>query len=270
MKWSSVLLACIFAAAIYYLLYCIVKKKCTRIERWRFQGDQKGPQLLLVGTTHGNEPAGGEALKELVKLFSNKELNLLRGSVSIVPVLNPCGLKLGIRFQPHTLMLGGLHADLNRNYPLRKGEAGQCAVSNEIADFALDHDMVIDLHEGWGFQAIDKESMGSGLYPGKTQLARQMSNSLVNDINNKIQPIEATQSSRPDKITQMQPSDYRFASKPDWPDVQGSLRWHCDNNDKHYLLIETTGQDDIVPLSVRKQQALFLVLQAMRRLGMIW
>lgn len=261
------IIACVLTA--YLLLYCVVKDKCTTIERWSFTGLQPGPNILLVGATHGNEPAGGEALKELVKLFANKQLQLLRGTVTVVPVLNPCGLKLGIRYQPHNLMLGGLHADLNRNYPKRPGEAAQCAVSKEIADEAVKHDLVIDLHEGWGFQAIDKESMGSGLYPGKSELAKRLSSQLVNDINSVIMPILPSQSTDPSKVQLMTQDDFKFASKPEWPDVKGSLRWHCDTNNKHYILIETTGQNDIVPLHIRKDQALFLVMRALKHLRMI-
>ena len=69
-----------------------------------------GPVVLMVGGTHGNEPAGTVGLEKLIK----SNLYIKRGKIIIVPKVNKIGLSLGIRFGFN----GFLPIDYNRFYPL--------------------------------------------------------------------------------------------------------------------------------------------------------
>jgi protein MpaA len=62
-----------------------------------------GPRILVVGSMHGNEPAGIAVVRALARTRPGADLWL-------VPVLNPDGLAAGTRQNAHGV-------DLNRNFP---------------------------------------------------------------------------------------------------------------------------------------------------------
>ncbi len=62
-----------------------------------------GPRILVVGSIHGNEPAGIAIVRALERAHPHADLWL-------VPSLNPDGLALGTRQNAHGV-------DLNRNFP---------------------------------------------------------------------------------------------------------------------------------------------------------
>ena len=196
-----------------------------------------GPQVLVVGGTHGNEPAGAVAALAL-----HRNLRIKRGRVIIIPNANKWGLRAKIRYLPAELMSFGLlgKIDLNRSYAHR-GEESKTDIASRIQTLARDSDWVIDLHEGYDFHQLNPNSMGSGIYPGKTQQSKQMTLPLLDAVNQIITIPE-----------------HQFITK-DWPDENGTLRMFCDERDIHYTLVETSGQDNIQPLEVRVQQHLAIL-----------
>jgi murein peptide amidase A len=62
-----------------------------------------GPRILVVGSIHGNEPAGNAIVRALQRAHPRADLWL-------VPTLNPDGLARGTRQNAHGV-------DLNRNFP---------------------------------------------------------------------------------------------------------------------------------------------------------
>jgi protein MpaA len=69
-------------------------------------GEPRGTRILVVGSVHGNEPAGIAVARRLARL-SPRAIDLW-----IVPSLNPDGMAAGTRGNAHGV-------DLNRNFPFR-------------------------------------------------------------------------------------------------------------------------------------------------------
>lgn len=251
---------------LYVAAYYLVKGVCSRLETYKFVASEPSAyNVLIVGGTHGNEQAGSNALIELVRQLKTGQLKLKQGTLTVLPTANPCGKQLGIRFQPHQMMILK-SIDLNRAYPKRPGEEGSCEVSNAIANLALKHNFVIDLHEGYTFNHVDPNSMGSCVFPGNSSLAREIAKKSVVEINRTITKKPSTGSRLLDDMTLQ---DFMWQSRPDWPELPGTLRWHADQHGIDYLLVETTGQADVQPMPVRVKQHLFLVKSFLGQLGML-
>ena len=249
----------------YILFVFIVKNICTKVETFTFTSNEPGPNILFVGTSHGNEPGGGEGLTKLLEDLKSGQIKIKKGKLTVCPFLNPCGKALGLRFQPHQLLMFN-HPDLNRNYGKRPGEEGKCEVSKYVENLTKGKDFVLDLHEAWGFHSVDPDSMGGGIYSGTKQLGKEIASHLVTEINKTIvnKPQGGT---NPRKIERMKLEDFKFFTK-DWPDLPGTLRWYCNNNNIPYVLVETSGQNDIQPLEVRANQNYFLSKEILHYLGM--
>lgn len=103
-------------------------------------GFSKGPSVLIVGGTHGNEPCGVEAIVEWHKFLTNNPKLLLSGEVHFL-LGNPSAFERNVRY---------VHHDLNRSfsrvYTSQKVESER---SQEISEFLKNFDeleAVIDLH----------------------------------------------------------------------------------------------------------------------------
>lgn len=192
-----------------------------------------GPTILLVGGTHGNEPAGSVAIEKLAK-----QIKLKRGKLVLVPRANKLGLLLNTRWLPHRMW----YRDLNRNYPRVSGDYPVEPISQKIAGLAMEADFILDLHEGWGFNCIQPESLGSGLYPGDTKLSIELAPQIVSHLNKTIS------------------KDYKkfVVGYNNHPELN-SLRSFCVLHNKNYILVETTGQNDIQQLDVRVQQHITVI-----------
>jgi predicted deacylase len=46
---------------------------------------------LIIGATHGNEPAGYYCIKEMMNLLNKQIISLKKGKIIFVPVVNYCG-----------------------------------------------------------------------------------------------------------------------------------------------------------------------------------
>ena len=66
-------------------------------EYFIYTGKEKGPTILIIGATHGNEPAGYYGIKEYMNKLNKQEITLKRGKIIFVPVVNYCGLQLNSR-----------------------------------------------------------------------------------------------------------------------------------------------------------------------------
>ena len=124
------------------------------VESWPVivaQGDD-GPVLWLTSNIHGGEVTGLAAIQEIL----TPELpRRLRGTLVVVPTLNPAGLRVGARrpyYDDH---------DPNRMFPLRKSPderdeddlypSPYTVVAHEIgAAMRATADYLVDLHCAWG------------------------------------------------------------------------------------------------------------------------
>lgn len=97
-----------------------------------------GPKLLVLGAIHGNETAGTSACMRLFEEFQQQKFELLKGSLTLMPVCNPQAFLKETRF---------IDENLNRvikkyNHPTSYEQT----LANEIADAIAAAEIVLDLH----------------------------------------------------------------------------------------------------------------------------
>lgn len=217
-------------------------------EHYVFGGSRgnKPFKISIIAGTHGNEPAGTNALEKLLDSgYFDRFSRQAPVQITVVPRVNSVGLKLGVRHQPNPL-----YPDINRNYTYdqTRGEDGVEAVSKAITDLTKDSDLVIDLHEGWGYHLVNPESIGSTLsHSGNSgSLAGKLSQIAVGGLNQRI-------TSPSKKFVVLDPGRYPAC------DIRSTLRCARHLAGKNYILIETTGQNDIQPMKVRVSQHIHLI-----------
>ena len=59
---------------------------------------------------------------------------------------------------------------------------------------------------------------------------------------------------------------YQFVST-DWKEYKVTLRMFCNQRNINYLLVETSGQNDIQPISIRVQQHLDIIIELLKQLN---
>jgi hypothetical protein len=225
------------------LASCLITDKINILEPIIIDSGVSGPTLLLIAGTHGNEPAGTLGLES----FANSGVKLSKGKIIIIPRVNKIGLFLGTRYGFNA----GFPIDYNRNYPNDRGKPVGDYVNFQIGKYVLDADFIVDFHEGWGFSSVEPESMGSGVYPTNTILAKSIGNKLLSVINDTI--------SDPDK---------KFTINFDSPRIPNTLDAFAHAHNKNYILIETSGQNDIQPMETRVRQVLLVVNTVINDLAM--
>ena len=192
---------------------------------------------ILAGV-HGNEPAGSVSVLRLLKngyFHQKSQENAIK--FVIIPAANKCGLQTNSRHQPFTA-----HSDINRNFGT---EYGRGSVAPQILKLLKDCDLVVDLHEGWGWSSKKNGSVGSSLLPVDKPISIDISKKVVDAINESIDE-----------------SHKKFNVLVDKPAPCGSsktLRCWMQNNGNEYILVEVTGQNNIQPMEKRVLQFDFII-----------
>lgn len=191
------------------------------------------PEILLIGSVHGNEPAGCAVLMDLIQsgYFNDKP------GIRVIPCANAWGLRHGVRYQPNLTC-----PDINRGFV---GE-GSDDTTREILDLVKGARLVIDLHEGYDFHRRNPASIGSTVSPtpditGPAEQAVQRINAGIRDPVKRWQVLHGISC-----------------------DISGTLACYCLRAGISHILVETTGQNDIQPLELRKQQ-MFTIIDTMIR-----
>ncbi len=96
-----------------------------------------GPSLFIGSAVHGDELTGQASLWRLYDFLKDREV---KGTVTIMPVLNPEGLSFSVRGIPET------DVDLNRLYPGKADGTTSERLTAKIWEVAKKHDVIIDLH----------------------------------------------------------------------------------------------------------------------------
>ena len=230
---------------ILFVFYIIIYLWANKIDINIIDSQIPGPTVLIVGSTHGNEPAGTVTIEQII---SNNNFNLKKGKLILVPRPNKLGYLLNVRYLPYRIV----NCDLNRNYPKEVGELPKEPISLKICQLVDKSDFIIDLHEGWGFHRIQPTSLGSGIYPGDTPNAIALSYHIANQINSKMK----------------EPNKHFVVGLNSHPELP-SLRSYCNVLNRDYILVETTGQKNIQPIQIRTNQMLTLIDCVLFRLKMI-
>jgi predicted deacylase len=202
------------------------------------------PFICLIAGTHGNEPAGTIALGRWIKYLQDKKI--VRGHIRIIPKINKWGLDRNIRYQDYFGILP--YSDINRNY---NESGGTDNISRHVIELTRNADLVIDFHEGWGYHICQPTSIGSTLTP--TDYAADISAKIVDAINS----------------TGLVGCK-KFLSIPNEScKIESTLACYMQNNRRPYILVETTGQNNIQPLDVRINQIDIVINTVLRDFNML-
>lgn len=205
-------------------------------------GDFQDPQRFtigMIGGVHGNEPAGSVALQELIgngwfTRTARENINFV-----VIPRANEYGLTHNQRWTKSLLQ-----PDLNRSFHERYINTpanGNANLPTYILEAFANTNLVMDLHEGWGWHKINNSSIGSTLSPTRINgdiPLEQISRDIVETLNADI--------SDPQK---------HFTSLDNIScDILSSLSCYMERRGRYYILMETTGQKNIQPMRVRVSQ----------------
>ncbi len=213
----------LFAAILLALCLLVAAPPCGSEERFALK-----KKIVFVGGVHGNEPAGSEALKQLVaEGYFEKYPH-----TQVLHSVNKYGLARGVRHQ-HPATFLNRTADINRNFG---EEGGMDDASRAIVAAISNAALVVDFHEGWGFHKITPTSIGSTVTP--SPLTVPLGKKITERLNLNIKD--------PAK---------KFTTRiGEGCDIKTSLGCFSQRKKIPYVLIETTGQKDIQPLAVRVAQ----------------
>ncbi len=97
----------------------------------------KGPSVFIGVGVHGDELTGNACVWRLIDFLKDKNI---RGTITIMPGMNPDGLNYNIRGIPEA------GVDLNRLYPGKPNGYIAERITAKIWEVARKHDIIIDLH----------------------------------------------------------------------------------------------------------------------------
>jgi hypothetical protein len=190
----------------------------------------------LPGTTHGNEPAGYYILKEYMDMINSQNVVLTRGTIIFIPVVNYCGFQSSMRYHP---IIGDINAKYDYKEPIN-------VINDLVIKFVKKSDFVIDFHEGYSFHKLNKNSAGSTITPINSDKSIDIANYVVSNLNLNIL------------------EDYKkFIVINTTLDniINHTLRQYISlyEQNRDYILVELSGQDDIQPLELRMSQGVTII-----------
>ena len=207
---------------------------CENLEVFTIDYPLPGPTIGLLGSVHGNEPTGQVFLTKLVNGEYQLPKELQRGKFIVIPRPNICGFILNTRYQRKWF-----NRDLNRNF----SENGPLdSKSAKILEAFKECDLIIDIHNGWGFYQINPPSVGSTL-AATTSKTIQISQLATDEVNKTIQESKK-------KFVNLKYEDCN---------IPNTLSCYMRNSKRDYILIEISGQNNIQPIELCVNQARILV-----------
>ncbi|MFT7724335.1 MAG: succinylglutamate desuccinylase/aspartoacylase family protein [Roseateles sp.] len=133
----------------------------THLRIHQFAGLRPGPRLLVTGAVHGNEVHGTRAMAEIIRQLDAGELVLRRGTLTLVPVVNPLAYRLDRR-----------EGDRNLNRNLRPPAVVhdfEDRIARVLCPLLGQHDGLLDLHsfqgQGPAFAMIGPRNNDGDLEP---------------------------------------------------------------------------------------------------------
>ncbi len=233
-----------------FYLYCgtYFKDICNNLEYFYYgESTPNNKTILILGGIHGNEPAGSIAIKQLMEEL-NKENTKLNNRIIFVPNVNYCALQLNRRNVPFI-------GDLNRKFPITENydEDYLHPIIKDILILMKQSDFIIDFHEGWGFYKDNTGSIGSTITPTNTIISNEVADLVCDNLNENIDDIDNYKKFTiliDDSNNNINPDKYGKNE-----DIKHTLRYYADLTKENYILIETSGQNDIQNLDLRVSQA---------------
>jgi predicted deacylase len=104
----------------------------------RFVALEPGPRLVVTGAVHGNETAGTRGIERVVREIERGEIDIVRGTVTFVPVCNPLAYR-------HQRRIG--ERNLNRRLlPTAEPKEYEDRIANVLCPLLAEHEVLLDLH----------------------------------------------------------------------------------------------------------------------------
>ena len=215
----------ILISFILYVIYYFLT--CNRKVSYKDFGDPSHRKICFIAGVHGNEPAASLLLYDLLKTdYFQRVSSEKRLFIRVLPGVNEFGLALRIRYQNSFL-----HPDINRTFV---GD-GLDHIAKEIIQLTKDMDLIIDFHEGWGFHLIQPKSLGSTLT--LTEGSRSLGELIITNLNKTISN-----------------EKHKFVILDRICEIEEALSCYSNRHGKQYILVETSGQNDIQSIEVRQKQ----------------
>lgn len=108
------------------------------LQMYQFAGLCPGPRLIILGAVHGNETCGTQAIERVRDAFSQGDLRLERGTLTLVPVTNPLAYENQRRHGER---------NLNRNMGVTAEPLDfEDRVAQVLCGWLKSHDVLLDLH----------------------------------------------------------------------------------------------------------------------------
>lgn len=217
----------------------------------KFMDKNGKPNVMLLGSIHGNEPAGHHALNSMIK---DNEFDKRRDNSNFYVIANPneYGIKNNKRNSPW--------GDLNRSFPREYGPLFDNGLNTGsdtehpikiILPYINNANFIIDVHEAYGYYGCNNRSLGNTIYISDDKYKDEMQK-IVNKLNDKL--------------------NYKVKCKKwtiltELPETNANTGITLDEyikiipEDKRplYILIEVAGQRDIQPLEKRVKITKFLI-----------
>lgn len=233
---------------IWFLCIQNFTDRCDNLETVVLDSGIPGPCLGIIAGVHGNEPAATITLNLLLK--TSTFLKPKRGKIILIPAANQCGLQENIRWHPTEIF----QYDLNRKFNEYGGTNGK---SEQIIDALQDCDLILDFHEGWGWNVTTRNgwgpvSLGSSIFGTNHPLASIVAKQAVEEIN----------------MTITDPNKKFVQLMNESCTIPSTLGCYFEKSKKAGVVIETSGQNDVQPLEVRMAQVKKVIEVAKRTLMM--
>lgn len=261
---------------ILLILHFVLNSMCNtkdNLKYYVYKSKLKGPTILMVGGTHGNEPAGHHSLNILKHNLDQNIIKIKKGKLILVPSVNECGLKVGLRMIPFVW-------DLNRKYPTESNYDKtdynkSCPINAKVAELAEQSDFILDFHEGWGFHRENKKSMGSSISPTDTKTAYDIAHILYDKLNETIKEnyrkftILSSKEIK-DMVNQgILENTNQHAEYSKKENIMGSLSNYANVIKKSHILIETSGQKNIQSIQERIRQNAIIIYNVLKYYHML-
>ena len=104
----------------------------------RFSALRPGPRLIVTGAVHGNETAGTQGIRRVLKEIEHGEIEITRGVATFVPVCNPLAYNQQRRFGDRNLN--------RRLQPTATPQDFEDRIANVLCPLLAAHDVLLDLH----------------------------------------------------------------------------------------------------------------------------
>jgi hypothetical protein len=243
-----IIIILIILLIIFYYIYTTndLNKICNNLEFFRYgSSTSDNKTILILGGIHGNEPAGSKAIYQLMDELNTNKITT-KNKLILIPYVNYCALQLNIR---SILGIG----DLNRKFPDKTNynDNNLHPIIKKILLFIKEADIVLDFHEGWGFYRDNNGSIGSTITPSNTKKSIKLANELYDRINKDIIDNNKKFTILVDEDSLIKTDNNKYGKTND---IKHTLRYYVNLINKDYLLIETSGQNDIQDIVVRTNQ----------------